>query len=383
MEESSPRLKEELLGLFQWLHRHPELGFEEAETTKRIRELLTREGIEILDSPLKTGLIAQVTGAKPGRMIGLRCDIDALPIQEESGLEYASAIPGKMHACGHDFHTAVMLGAAILLKRREAELSGTVRIVFQPSEENANGAQAAVNSGLLDDVEEFYGVHSYPWFEAGTLGIKEGPVMAAPDRFAITIRGKGSHAAEPNKGRDPIPAAATIALAAQSIVSRSIDPFSPAVVSITHMEAGNTWNVVPVTAFLEGTVRTLNPGVREHIQRELARISESSAATYGCTAEFRWHNGPAAVINDDELCRAVRELALEMGYQVDRQEDTMGGEDFSEYLRLCPGVFIRVGTGGSYPSHHPQFTVDPNALWPAANFFARLAMERTLPELRA
>ena len=383
MDESSVNMKEELLDLFKWLHRHPELGFEEAETTKQIRALLTREGVEILDSPLKTGLIARVTGAKPGRVIGLRCDIDALPIQEESGLEYASAIPGKMHACGHDFHTAVMLGAAVLLKRQEAELAGTVKIVFQPSEENANGAQAVVDSGLLDDVEEFYGVHSYPWFEAGTLGIKEGPVMAAPDRFEITIRGKGVHAAEPNKGRDPIPAAATIALAAQNIVSRSIDPFSPAVVSITHLEAGNTWNVVPETAFLEGTVRTLNQGVREHIQAEIARIAESVAAAYGCTAEFVWRSGPAAVINDDGLCKAVRELALNMGFQVDRQEDTMGGEDFSEYLRLCPGVFIRVGTGGSYASHHPKFTVDPNALWPAANFFAKLAMERTIPELRA
>ena len=372
-------LENELLSLFKWLHQHPEIGCEEVNTTKRIRETLASEGVEILESPLETGLIARVTGAKPGRVIGLRCDIDALPIQEESGLEYASVNPGKMHACGHDFHTAVMLGAAILLKRQEAELAGTVKIVFQPSEENANGAQIAVDSGLLDDVEEFYGIHSYPWFETGTLGVKDGPVMAAPDRFEITIHGKGTHAAEPNKGRDPIPAAATIALAAQSVVSRSIDPFSSAVVSIAHIEAGNTWNIIPETALLEGTVRTLNQGVREHIQRELARIAESVASTYGCTADFRWHNGPAAVINDDALCNVVRELALKEGYRVDRQEDTMGGEDFSEYLRLCPGVFIRVGTGGSYPSHHPKFTVDPNALWPAAKFFAKLAAERANP----
>ena len=375
-------LENELLSLFKWLHQHPEIGCEEVNTTKRIRETLASEGVEILESPLETGLIARVTGAKPGRVIGLRCDIDALPIQEESGLEYASVNPGKMHACGHDFHTAVMLGAAILLKRQEAELAGTVKIVFQPSEENANGAQIAVDSGLLDDVEEFYGIHSYPWFETGTLGVKDGPVMAAPDRFEITIHGKGTHAAEPNKGRDPIPAAATIALAAQSVVSRSIDPFSSAVVSIAHIEAGNTWNIIPETALLEGTVRTLNQGVREHIRRELARIAESVASTYGCTADFRWHNGPAAVINDDALCNVVRELALKEGYRVDRQEDTMGGEDFSEYLRLCPGVFIRVGTGGSYPSHHPKFTVDPNALWPAANFFAKLAAERTIPQPR-
>ena len=375
-------LENELLSLFKWLHQHPEIGCEEVNTTKRIRETLASEGVEILESPLETGLIARVTGAKPGRVIGLRCDIDALPIQEESGLEYASVNPGKMHACGHDFHTAVMLGAAILLKRQEAELAGTVKIVFQPSEENANGAQIAVDSGLLDDVEEFYGIHSYPWFETGTLGVKDGPVMAAPDRFEITIHGKGTHAAEPNKGRDPIPAAATIALAAQSVVSRSIDPFSSAVVSIAHIEAGNTWNIIPEKALLEGTVRTLNQGVREHIRRELARIAESAASTYGCTADFRWHNGPAAVINDDALCNVVRELALKEGYRVDRQEDTMGGEDFSEYLRLCPGVFIRVGTGGSYPSHHPKFTVDPNALWPAANFFAKLAAERTNPRPR-
>ena len=376
MEEGSTKLEAELLELFRWLHRHPELGGGEAETTKRIRGILTREGVEILDAPLRTGLIARVTGAKPGRVIGLRCDIDALPIQEESGLPYASETPGCMHACGHDFHAAAMLGAAILLNRRRKELAGTVKIVFQPSEENANGAKDVVASGLLNDAEEFYGIHSYPWFEAGTLGIKEGPVMAAPDRFAITIHGKGTHAAEPDKGRDPIPAAATIALAAQSIVSRGVDPFAPAVVSIAHIEAGNTWNVVPETAFLEGTVRTLNQDVREHICAEMARIAKSAAETYGCTAEFNWHYGPAAVINDGRLCGIVREMALDAGFKVDRQEDTMGGEDFSEYLGICPGVFIRVGTGGSYPSHHPKFTVDPAALWPAANFFARLAMER-------
>ena len=376
MEEDFAMLRAELTDLFQWLHRHPELGHEEVETTGRIHEVLTREGIEILDSGLSTGLIAQVTGSKPGRAIGLRCDIDALPIQEDSGLPYASVNSGKMHACGHDFHTAAMLGAAILLKRREAELAGAVKIVFQPSEETADGARDVVASGLLNDVEEFYGIHSYPWFESGTLGIKEGPVMAAPDSFAITVRGKGTHAAEPDKGRDPIPAAATIALAVQSIVSRGVDPFAPAVVSVAHIEAGNTWNVVPETAFLEGTVRTLNQGVREYIYEEMARIAKSAAETYGCTAEFKWHYGPAAVINDDRLCGIVREMALDAGFKVARQEDTMGGEDFSEYLRICPGVFIRVGTGGSYPSHHPKFTVDPAALWPAANFFARLAMER-------
>ena len=302
--------------------------------------------------------------------------MDALPVQEESGLDYASVVPGKMHACGHDFHTSVMLGAAILLKQREDELKGTVKVVFQPSEEINSGARAMLGTGLLDDAREFYGIHSYPWFPAGTLGIKEGPVMASPDRFLISLRGRGAHGGQPHKGIDPVPAAASIVLAAQSIVSRMVNPFTPAVVSITRLQAGTTWNVTPETAELEGTVRVFSAGERDFIRSALRRIAESTAAAYGCSSGFEYEEGPDAVINDAGLCAAARDVALDLGLKVDRQEDTMGGEDFSEYLKRCPGVFIRVGTGGFCSAHHPKFTADPAALWPAANYFAELAIRR-------
>lgn len=367
--------EQELIAFFQDIHAHPELGFQETRTTERVLRVLRENGIEVLDSGLETGAIAAI-GPEGGRVIALRCDMDALPVQEESGLAYASEYPGKMHACGHDMHTTVMLGAALLLKAREKELPGRVKIIFQPAEEVDNGAKRVLATGLLQDVEEFYGIHSYPWFAPGTLGIKEGPVMAAPDGFQIVIRGKGSHAAQPHKGLDPIPAAASLTLAAQHIISRGMDPFAPAVVSITHLEAGTTWNVIPESALLEGTVRTLRPEDRVYIRSALERVALSTAESYGCTAEFTWKEGSPAVINDAALCGFAKEIAQEMGFQVDRQEDTMGGEDFSEYLQQAPGVFIRVGTGGNYANHHPRFTVDPAAIAPAARFFARLAEAR-------
>lgn len=368
--------KERLIEFFKDLHAHPELGNQERRTTERLLAALNAHGIRVLDSGLETGAIAVIEGKKPGRVIGLRADIDALPILEETDLPYASRNPGVMHACGHDFHASTMLGAAILLKEREAELSGTVKIVFQPAEEVDDGAGRVLATGLLDDVEEFYAIHSYPWFEPGKLGIKEGPVMAAPDRFDIRIRGKGAHAAYPQRGVDPIPAAASLVLSAQSIISRATNPFSPAVLSVTRLEAGNTWNVIPETARLEGTVRTLDPADRERIKRALDRAAEATAAAHGCTAEIEWEAGPPAVINDAGLCAAAREVALEMGFAVDRQEDAMASEDFSEYLQRSPGVFIRVGTGGGVTAHHPRFTVDPSALPSAAAFFARLAEKR-------
>ena len=366
----------ELLKLFRDIHAHPELGYNEYRTTQRIREILQAANVRILESELETGLIAEIEGQKQGRIIGLRCDLDVLPLQEESGLPYASVIPGAMHACGHDFHAATMVGAAWMLKQRETELAGRVKIIFQPAEEVGGGVRMVLASGLLEDVDEFYGIHSYPQFESGTLGIREGAVMAAPDRFRIIIHGRGSHAATPSKGTDPIPAAASIVMAAQTIISRRTNPFSSAVVSVTHVEAGRTWNVMPETALLEGTVRTLDARDRSDIRAALKQIALSTADAFGCSADFVWQEGAPAVVNDAELCSFARELAHSMGFNVARQEDTMGGEDFSEYIQRRPGVFIRVGTGGGRPSHHPGFTVDPSALWPAARYFAELALAR-------
>ena len=362
-----------LTALFEWFHSHPELAYEERETTAKIRDVLEDAGIPILDSGLETGLIAVIEGGQPGPVIGLRADIDALPVQEESGLPYASCHPGRMHACGHDFHTVMLLGTALLLKEKQADLPGTVKLIFQPAEEIDSGARRVIATGLLDDCALFLAGHSYPQFEAGTLGVKEGPVMAAVDRFEVIVRGRGCHAGQPAKGVDPIVVQAAVVESLQTVVSRNMDPFTPRVVSITRVEAGTTWNVIPETARLEGTVRTLNADQRALAEERFRSLVTGIAAAYGAEAEIRWTHGSGAVINDEKLCILARETAREMGLAVARQEDTMGGEDFSCYLEKRPGLFVRVGTGGSYPGHHPKFTVDPAALEPAARFFAMLA----------
>ena len=366
----------QLIDFFEDLHRHPELGMEETRTTEKIRQALTAAGIEIYPSGLPTGLIAVIRGQHPGRVIGLRADMDALPVQEETGLPYASQVPGKMHACGHDFHTACMLGAALEIKARERELCGAVKIAFQPGEEISKGGQVVAVQDILRDVREFYAGHAYPAFPAGTLGIKPGPVMAAPDAFTIRVIGKGAHGGNPHMGVDPIPAAAALVLSAQTIISRVKDAFEPAVLSVCHLEAGSTWNVVPEFALVEGTVRTLDQALREKIIRRLNQLAHSIAAAHGCAAEISWQIGPGPVINDAALCGEAAQVARELGLTVDRQANTMGGEDFSEYLKICPGVFVRVGTGGGYTNHHPKFTVDESALAPAAHFFAELAIRR-------
>ncbi len=372
----SPVSEQALIAFFQDLHRHPELGRQEFRTTEKIRAALTEAGVAIVDPGLGTGLIAVIRGSRPGRTIGLRADMDALPIQEESGLPYASCEPGKMHACGHDFHTACMLGAALLLKEREAELPGTVKIVFQPSEEISDGGMRMVKTGLLDDCAEFYAGHAYPGFPAGTLGIKPGPVMAAPDAFTLRIIGKGAHAGNPHQGVDPIPAAAAFIQSAQTLMSRVKDAFEPAVLSVTHVEAGSTWNVVPEEALIEGTLRTLNQALRRQMHERVRLMADCVAQAHGCRAAFSWMIGPDPVINDETLCREAARVAASLGLRVDRQENTMGGEDFSEFLKIGPGVFVRIGTGGGYTNHHPRFTADPAALWPAARFFAELALRR-------
>lgn len=373
-------LKEMLDCSFQWFHAHPELAFEEFETTRKIREILEKEGVAVMETGLETGLVARIDGCRPGPVIGLRCDIDALPVQEETGLSYASEKEGKMHACGHDFHAAVMLGAAILLQRNRERFGGCVKVIFQPAEEVTGGAQKVLETGALADVSHFIGVHTYPQFENGTVGVKCGAVMAAVDRFAVRITGSGAHAAQPQKGIDPIVVQAAVILNAQTIISRNLNPFSKAVLSFTHVEGGTTWNVIPESVFLEGTVRTLDEKDRVLLRERFVQMVRTTAQAYGAKAEIDWRPGPPAVINDADMCRIAREEAIAQGLLVEEQEDTMGGEDFSLYLEGKKGIFIRIGTGGGYPGHHPKFAADRNALYPAACYMQALAV-RCLDEL--
>ena len=359
---------------FYWFHRHPELSYEEVETTKRLREDLAAAGIEVLDLPLKTGLVAKVgTGEAP--FIALRCDIDGLPIQEESGLAYASEHAGRMHACGHDFHISAVLGSAYLLKAKERELRGTVYLIFQPAEEAPGGARKVMETGVLKDVQAIFGLHTSPLYDVGTLGIRSGAVTASVDKFTVTFHGKGTHAAHTERGIDPIVMAASFVTAAQSIVSRNIDPAHPGLVSITHIESGNTWNVIPESSWLEGTVRCLTAEDRKLIKKRIYELAEGQAASFGGHAELTWYAGPPATDNTPDWTDFAIEVAKEAGLNVVPAPVNLAGEDFAYYQEEIPGVFVLVGTGKSPANHNPKFHVDPAALGPAARYMARLAVE--------
>ena len=368
-------LEQKLTDFFEELHSHPELSYEEYETTERIKRELHAAGIEILQTPLKAGVVAIIRGAQPGKTYGLRCDIDALPIMEETELPYKSEIPGKMHACGHDFHTAAVLGTALLLQERKEKLHGNVKILFQPAEESSHGAETVLQTGILSDVEAIFSLHTAAYLPVGTLGIRAGSVMAAVDRFELNITGTGCHGGHPDEGVDTILVAASVIQALQSIVGRNLNPFHTGVVSVTRIHGGNTWNVIPDKVELEGTVRSMDKEDRVFIEKRMRGIAENTAAAYSAKAELLWYPGPPATVNEETWSAFAEDVAKECGYEVVPQRNSTGGEDFAFYLEKIPGCFINVGTGGGYPNHHPQFYADEAALAPAAEYFARLLEE--------
>lgn len=368
-------LEQKLTDFFEELHSHPELSYEEYETTERIKRELHAAGIEILQTPLKTGVVAIIRGAQPGKTYGLRCDIDALPIMEETELPYKSEIPGKMHACGHDFHTAAVIGTALLLQERKEKLHGNVKILFQPAEESSHGAETVLQTGILSDVEAIFGLHTAAYLPVGTLGIRAGSVMAAVDRFELNITGTGCHGGHPDEGVDTILVAASVIQALQSIVGRNLNPFHTGVVSVTRIHGGNTWNVIPDKVELEGTVRSMDKEDRVFIEKRMRGIAENIAAAYGAKAELLWYPGPPATVNEETWSAFAEDVAKECGYEVVPQRNSTGGEDFAFYLEKIPGCFINVGTGVGYPNHHPQFYADEAALALAAEYFARLLEE--------
>lgn len=252
-------IEQQLIFIRRELHQYPELSMEEFQTTRLIRGWLSEAGLSFMDLDLPVGVVAEVAGEKPGPTIALRADIDALPVTEETGLPFASRVPGKMHACGHDFHTAAMIGAAILLQRHAAHLKGRVRFLFQPGEERAEGARVLIEAGALNGVSGILGMHNKPDLPVGTVGIRVGPLMASADRFEIRVKGRGGHGAIPERAVDPIVAASAVVTGLQTVVSRNISPLESAVVSVCRIQAGTTWNVIPDDAVLEGTVRTFHP----------------------------------------------------------------------------------------------------------------------------
>lgn len=368
-------LNKRLINIRRALHEHPELAFEEYETTKKLRRWLEEEGITVLDIPaLQTGVVCEIKGEQEGPTIALRADIDALPIEEASGEPFSSKVPGKMHACGHDFHTASIFGAALLLKERKHEIKGTVRILFQPAEEVAQGAKHVIEAGVLDGVDAIFGMHNKPDLPVGTIGIREKALMASVDRFEIDIKGTGGHAGIPNHTVDPIAISGQITSALQQIVSRRISSLHHAVVSITRIQGGTSWNVIPDRVEMEGTVRTFEPEVRAMIPELMKQIVSGIAEGFGAEAEVRWHPYLPSVMNDERLTKVVEETAGSLDLYVVQAEQSPGGEDFALYQERIPGFFVWMGTSGTKEWHHPAFTLNEDALPVSAAFFAELAV---------
>ncbi|NRT37568.1 amidohydrolase [Clostridium beijerinckii] len=373
-------LNDELIEVYRKLHENPELSNEEYKTTQLIKDLLKRADIDILDLPLDTGLVAQVKGNPNGPVVAIRCDIDALPIKEETSLCYKSKVDGMMHACGHDFHISVILGAAYLVKKHQGSLIGTVKFIFQPGEESADGAKKILETGVLDDVDAIFGIHNVSDSEVGIMGIKTGAMTAAVDRFEINITGIGSHAAKPEKGIDPIIIASNIVTSLQTIISRNIGPTEKALLSVTHIEGGNTWNVIPESAYLEGTVRTLDENIRKLIAKRMNEMVSGIAQSFGGSAELIWHSGSPATNNTEEWVEFSTKIGKRSGYEVRRISMGLEGEDFAYYQRKIPGAFIIVGTGKSYAHHHPEYKVNEKAILNCSKYFAQLA-EGALKEI--
>jgi amidohydrolase len=342
----------------------------EKETTVRIKHILDEAGIEVMETNLKTGLAARILGKKPEPVIALRCDIDALPITECSGLDYASENPGFMHACGHDFHICSLLGAALLLKEESADLEGSVTLIFQPAEEGGGGAQQVLDSGVLNKTAEIYGIHTAAELDPCVVGVKAGATHAAVGIFEIHIKGKGAHAAAPHKALAPIIAAAQLVNTAQGIVSRSTNPFEQVVLSFTHIEAGNTWNVIPETAIIEGTFRAFGDEKLKTIALRLDEVCRGIGIANGVNVDFSWHTYTHATDNNPALVDFLTETVKTLNMVTAPFIPSMGGEDFALYQKTIPGVFWMIGVGSPQGAHHPGFMANPSALSTAAKLFA-------------
>lgn len=379
--EENNHLETMLIERRRELHRHPELAFEEKETTEKIKSWLTEASITLADLPLETGALAVIGGKKPGPVIALRTDIDALPIAEQTGLPFASVNPGKMHACGHDLHMTSMLGAALLLKERENELNGTVKIIFQPAEEIGEGARRVLKTRVLDDVRAICGMHIMPYLPVGTVGIKSGPLMAGVDHFIIDLSGKGTHGAVPEQGDDLIVVSAQIISALQSIVSRELSPLDQAVISTTRISAGNTWNVMPDHAQLEGTVRTFTENTRRKIEKRMKELVTQIAAAFAVSGSVNYMRQGPPVDNNAELAALAAEAAPSAGLKVVVPSPTTIGEDFAYYQKQMTSLFVFMGVSGSSGLHHADLVVDERAIGKSARFFAIFA-EQLLKKLK-
>jgi len=374
----------EITGWRRHLHAHPELMFEEHQTAEFVEQKLRSFGItDVTTGIARTGVVAVIEGRdkKSGRTIGLRADMDALPIKEETGLEYASKNAGVMHACGHDGHTAMLLGAAKYLNETR-NFDGRVVLIFQPAEEGGGGGKVMCDEGLMKrwSIDEVYGLHNMPGAEVGSFHIREGALLAAADEFDITITGRGGHAAAPHEAVDPNLAAAHVTVALQSVASRITDPLKQVVVSICVLRSHNeAFNIIPQTVTMRGTVRTLEGDVRDLGQRRLKEIVDLTARAHGCSADIKYDRGYPATVNHTVYTDFAADAAEAVSPGVDRATPPiMAGEDFSYMLEERPGAYIMLGNGGGAVVHHPEYDFNDEAIPAGCSWFAEL-VERRLP----
>ncbi|QSO47279.1 amidohydrolase [Alicyclobacillus mengziensis] len=380
-------VKDDVVKWRRYLHQNPELSFEEVQTSQFVYDtLMTFGGLEVT-RPTQTSVLAKLRGNHPGPVLGIRADMDALPIDEENAFEFVSKTPGKMHACGHDGHTAMLLGTAKILTQFKDQIHGEVRFIFQHAEELfPGGAQQMVDAGVLEGVEAVIGIHLWSPLEIGKIAVRTGPFMAASDAFHISIQGKGGHAAQPHLTIDPIVIAAQVVTNLQHIVSRNFDPIDPLVLSITQFHAGTAHNIIPEKVELAGTVRSFKPGLRDEVPVQMEQIIKGLTEAHGASYEFRYEKGYAAVMNDAAVTEKVRTALVETFGEdvVVEGEQQMGGEDFSAYQQVVPGTFFYVGAGNAekgiiYPHHHPKFTIDEEALPIGVESFVNIVL-KTLGE---
>ncbi|MFC7392430.1 M20 family metallopeptidase [Scopulibacillus cellulosilyticus] len=373
----------DVVGWRRHLHENPELSFEEEKTADFVFETLKSFGNIELTRPTKTSVVGKITGEYPGKTLAIRADMDALPIDEENNFEFASKTPGVMHACGHDGHTAMLLGTAKILSQLKSNLHGEVRLVFQHAEELfPGGAEELVNAGVMDGVDWVIGTHLWSPLEYGKIGIVYGPMMAAPDTFHIVVKGKGGHAAIPHDTIDSIAIAAQVVTNLQHVVSRNTDPLDTLVLSVAKFIGGTAHNVIPGSVELTGTVRSFKPELRNQVPELMERVVKGVTSAHGADYEFNYEKGYRPVINHDDVTKIVEETVRDVygSESIKHMAPNMVGEDFSAYQQAAPGTFFYVGAGNkekgiTYPHHHARFTIDEDALEKGVNIFVHAAFK--------
>lgn len=375
-------LRREVIATRRAIHSHPELGFEEVETSRLVASRLRKLGYDVHTDIAQTGVVGVMRGAKPGRTIMLRADMDALPIAEQNNVDYRSKVDGTMHACGHDGHVAILLGAAALIADHKEDLAGSVCVLFQPAEEGRAGAKRMIHEGVIErfGIQRAYGLHLWSNQPVGTLGFREGPFCASGDTIDITIRARGGHGALPHETPDPIVTAANFITSLQQIVSRSIDPMQPAVVTVGAIHGGNAPNIIPASLHLLGTVRTFSNEVRELLSERIERILRACCQISGAEADFRYDRIYPVTENDIEQTRYARQLATILGEERVLDVDPLtGSEDFSFFAQRVPACFFALGSQGG-PStanahHSSTFDIDERALEVGVQMMTALAFD--------